>query len=247
MFGILIHMNLWTISEIQAQPTNPEEKRTQFLREAEANRRTKIQALRLMKEPQLAEELRRESLEGKEPFNSMSYKELIRRKQQVSNTPFSSIFLTSTDRASFLALLGLREISPSQYSGLPASFRVAILVDALVNAKSFNAWGLPHIRWQEAAEALIDEGNAARPALLALLSSTPVGRRDAPVLGLKSYDDYTKYHYRVRDYAWALLSDINGERPTAIPKEVNIRDQLIRDLALRNGLPRNMMVAPPGP
>ena len=244
----LILINFWSISEIQAQPTNPEEKRTLFLREAEANRRANTQALRSMGAPQLAAELRRESLEDKEPFNSMSYKELIRRGLPlVSNTPFRQTFLTSPDRSSFLALLALREISPSQYASLPSDFRVAVLVDALAKAKSFNAWGLPHIRWQKAAEALIAEGKAARPALLTLLDSTPTGKRDAPVFGLKSYDDYTKYHYRVRDYAWALLSDINGEHPTTIPKEVNNRDQLIGDLELRNGLPSNFTVEPRNP
>lgn len=185
-----------------------------------------------MKELPLAAELRRESLDGIAPFNSFAYKEVLKRGSGFAS-PLA--LLTAPDQSSFLGLLALRKINPTEYRKLSAAFRVSVLVDALKHAKHFNTWGLPNLHWHEAAEALIEEKDAARPALVPLLQTT--GSRKAPVLGLKSNDVYEKYHYRVSDYALALLNEINGQRPE-LPVDPVLRDRLIDELARRNGLPR---------
>jgi hypothetical protein len=138
-------------------------------------------------------------------------------------------------------LLALRKINPTEYGKLSPAFRVGVLVDALKHAKTFNAWGLPNSHWHEAAEALIDEKDAARPALVPLLKTT--NSRFAPMVGMRSRDVNEKFHYRESDYALALLNEINGEKEQ-LPPEPARRNILIDNLAHRNGLPKS---GPPVP
>lgn len=222
-----------TLRPLAEDKSLAEDKRARFLREANANRLKRTTELAHMDEPRLTAELRRESLEGIAPVNSFAYKEVLRRGS-VFASPLAGL-LTAPDQSSFLGLLALRRINPTVYRKLSATFRVKVLVDALAHAKSFNAWGLPNLRLNEAAEALIEEKDAARPALVLLLQTT--GSRKAPVLGLKSHDVYEKYQYRVSDYAMALLNEINGQRKE-LPVDPILRDRLIDELARRNGLPQ---------
>lgn len=230
----------------QPQSSHKEDERAQFLHEFHDNRLKRKLALGQMGEPHLAAELQRESLEGREPFNSLAY-EIIVKKGPTFCVTFRHL-LSKPDRSSFLLLLALRKICPTDYQQIPAKVRVNILVDALRHAKSFNAWGLPHIRWHEAAEALIAEKDAARPALVALLKAE--GSSDAPVQGLQSYDAYRKYKYRLKDYAWALLNQIN-DKAIPIPADPTIRDSLIKELAKRKGFEKNIppkdLTAPAAP
>jgi len=245
---ILLCLELSSFNSIafSKTPRSPaEEKRNQFLSEANNNRNTRTRELERMNAPQLAAELTRESLEGIAPFNSFAYKAVVKKPDLA--IPLARL-LTAPEQSSFLGLLALREINRTEYQKLSAAFRVSVLVDALKHTKYFNAWGLPNLRWHEAAEALIAEKDAARPALVPLLQTT--GSRNAPVLGLKSHDVYEEYQYRVSDYALALLNDINRERKI-LPVERILRDRLINELAMRNGLPKPVVpidprVRPPG-
>jgi hypothetical protein len=85
----------------------------------------------------------------------------------------------------------------------------------------FNTWGLPHIKWEEAAQAIIDEGSAAEKALVPLLTD----KRDAPVWGGEDFAEYQRYRYRVCDYAWAMLNEIRGQK-IPIPQDPAERDRL---------------------
>jgi len=224
----------YDVASSQAKPS-PEDKRAQFLREAHDNRLKRTKLLEQMNKSQLFGELRTESQAGIAPFNSLAYSETVRRGL-VFTVPLAS-YPRSPDQSLFLGLLALRKISPAEYKKLSADFRVRVLVDALKHAKSFNAWGLPHIGWQEAAKALIEEKDGARAALVALLVK---GSPDAPIQGLYSYDAYREYRYRLSDYAWALLNEINGQQEKmAIPTDPAIRDRLIKELAKRNGFPKS--------
>jgi hypothetical protein len=232
-----------------SQPAlSPEDKRAQFLREANANRLKRTTALTQMGESHLKEELRRESLEGIAPVNSSAYKEVIRRGPSFAPLLASLLISTPPDQSSLLGLLALRKSNPTVYRNLSPTFRVRVLVDALTHAKSFNAWGLPNLHWHEAAEALIEEKDAARPALVALLQKTD--SRDAPVLGLGLDKIHEKYHYRVSDYALALLNEINGQR-IKLDENPAIRNKFINELAEQNGFPKgaspsdHMAPAPP--
>jgi hypothetical protein len=207
-------------------PANPEEKRVKFLEEARANREKRVKELKAMNETQLAKELEKDSLKGREPFNSMAFSELVARGPGVA--PAFASALTHADRSSFIGLLALRKLDYAMYKSLPSEFRVKVLVDALKNSETFNAWGLPHSHWQEAARALIEEGEAAKPALISLLDD----KRDAPSWGSATFTDSQRFHYRVRDYAWALLNEIDHEK-TDIPTDIPARDQLIKEQVLQ--------------
>jgi hypothetical protein len=235
MFLLLLALSCFHYDYASSQtPPSSEKKRAQFLREAHDNRLNRAKALERMNEDQLAAELRRESLEGSASFNSFAYNVVVLKRGSVFGPTFRSL-LTDSDRSSFLLLLALRKISPAEYQKLSADFRVKVLVDALKHAKSFNAWGLPHIAWHEAAQALIDEKDGARAALVALLvvKDSP----DAPILGLYSDKARREYHYRLSDYAWALLNEINGQR-IVLPKDPATRDRFIEDMAKEHGFPK---------
>ena len=221
-----------------SQPSpSPEEKRSQFIREANDNRLKRIAALTKMGETHLTAELRRESLEGIAPFNSLAYKEVVSRvRRDPSFARLLANLLISTptppDQSSLLGLLALRNGNPTVYRNLAPTFRVGVLIDALTRAKTFNAWGFLNLRWNEAAVALIEEKDAARPALVALLQTT--GSPDAPVRGLGLPKNYENYRFRVSDYALALLNEINGTKVT-LPMDLAIRNRLIDKLAKEKG------------
>ena len=112
----------------------------------------------------------------------------------------------------------------SIYRELDSAFRINVLVDALQNSENFNTWGLPHLYWEEAAQAIIDEGEVAEKPLRLLLDDL----RPAPMWGQEEVVEYRAYDYRVRDYAWALILAIRGET-LEIPTDPAQRDELIRE------------------
>jgi hypothetical protein len=173
--------------------------------------------------PELLARLRQESLQGAEPYNSLAYREVLRRGADISAELAASI--SEANRSSVLALLALRAVDRRRYTLLSDSLAVAILIDALKSSETFNIWGLPHLYWEDAAKAVIELGGAARPPLIQLLNDT----RDAPVWGSEEVAEYRQYQYRVRDYAWALLVAIRGERLT-VPTDPAARDRLIAEL-----------------
>ena len=196
------------------------EERTKQLNELQEKRENLRKQLQAMDVKQLAHELEAASQKGLEPFNSMAFREMVSRGEAAGSE--LKPLLTQADHKSLLGLLALRKISPTQYRSLEAAFRVHVLVDALRTSKYFNKWGLPHLYWEDAAKAIIAEGKAAEPSLIALLKDT----REAPMWGSEEVVEYQKYHYRVCDYAWALLTEIRGQK-VEIPVDPAERDKLI--------------------
>lgn len=198
------------------------DKRVERVEELAALREETQARLSGMTPGELAEELTKDSERGLEPFNSMAYTEMVSRGAAAAADLRSQ--LVAPNRSSFLGLLALREMDASQYRELTAPYRVAVLVDALKESTYFNAWGLPHLYWEDAAEALIAEGSVAEPPLRELLSDV----RPAPMWGEEEVIEYEKYQYRVSDYAWALLLQIRGI-DEAIPESASERDELIAE------------------
>jgi hypothetical protein len=207
------------------------DEKTKQLEELEAKRAATVQKLVAMNTEELAAVLAADSEKGREPFNSMALAEAVTRG---SDFPAQlSALLRDADRRSFLALVALRTMKSDRYAELDSQFRVAVLVDALATSKTFNTWGLPHLYWEDSAEAIIDESENAVPALKELLRDT----RDAPMWGSEEVVEYELYKYRVCDYAWALLNEIRGEaKKDGIPKDPKDRDVLIDEMLGREEL-----------
>jgi len=200
-----------------------EAKRAEMLKsleELQSKREGRARQLKAMDVAQLARELEADSAKGREPFNSSSYREMVSRGQ-----PGAAVLkplLTRADRSSLLGLLALRATDQKQYQALAPQFRVDVLIDDLKNSKSFNAWGIPHMYWEDAAKTVIAEGPPVVPSLVPLLRD----QRDAPLWGSKEVRIQRKYKYRVCDYAWALLNEI-GHKKVEIPIDPAERDKLI--------------------
>ena len=186
----------------------------------DSKRQARAQELKAMDVRRLAQELSADSRKGVEPFNSMAYRELVSRGEPVAAELKAT--LSTADASSLLSLLALRSTSPAQYKAVEEGFRIKVLTEALKNAKLFNTWGIPHVFWEDAAKALIAEGKATEGPLLALLDD----KREARLWGSEGAVEQQRYRYRVCDYAWALLSEVRGER-ISIPEDPAARDRLI--------------------
>jgi hypothetical protein len=194
--------------------------RTQaVVEEARQKREARTMELAKMDVAALIRELTIDSQKGREPFNSLPYAELVSRGAPAA--PAVRVLVKQTDRSSLLTLLALRQISPTEYQQLDPTLRVTILVDALRTSPFFNTWGQPHLRWEEAARALIAEGTAAEAPLKALL----IDKREVRVWGGEDASEARRYRYRVSDYAWALLNEIGGH-VVPIPVDPAERDKL---------------------
>ncbi|HWO35371.1 MAG TPA: hypothetical protein VNO32_41785 [Candidatus Acidoferrum sp.] len=163
-------------------------------------------SLKAMSNDQLAQVLASDSAKGREPFNSPAYRETVSRGAVAASALKSQ--LTRPDRGSLLPLLALRQVNPELYRSLDPAFRIGVLIDALKNSKYFNTFGIPMMYWEDAAKAIIDEGEAASAPLTALLHD----KRPAPVFGSEGTEINRQYHYRVCDYAWALLMEIRHQK-----------------------------------
>jgi hypothetical protein len=186
----------------------------------EAKRQARMKELKGMDVPRLVEQLSADSTRGVEPFNSMAYREIVSRGASAAAPLKAALSAPST--SSLLALLALRRISPADYKGLEPALRSQILLGSLRTSKFFNSWGLPHVAWEEAGKALIEEGRGVESALVGLLDD----KREARVWGSEGATEALKYRYRVCDYAWALLNEIRG-KPVPIPEDPAERDKLI--------------------
>lgn len=186
----------------------------------EAKRQARAQGLKGMQVSQLAEQLAADSTRGVEPFNSMAFTEVVSRGGEVAASLRTAV--SRPGASSLLGLLALRRISPPEYKSLDAGLRSQVLLDSLRESKFFNTWGLPHVAWEEAAKAIIDEGQAVESALVGLLDD----KREARIWGSEGASEALRYRYRVCDYAWALLNQIRGE-PVPIPEDPAERDKLI--------------------
>lgn len=176
--------------------------------------------LKGMSVTQLAAEMSSDSEKGREQFNSAAYRETVSRGKQAASEIKAQ--LKRTDRSSLLGLLAVRQMDTEQYRSLAPAFRVSVLIDALKTSKYFNIWGVPGLYWEDAAKATIEEGEAAAPSLTALLRDT----RPAPVFGSEGAAINRQYHYRVCDYAWALLNEARHKK-VEMPADPKERDRMI--------------------
>jgi hypothetical protein len=179
--------------------------RDMIVADAQVKRERTAQQLKAMPMAQLAEQLEADARRGREPFNSMAYSEALTRRGDDARALAQA--LRTPDRSSLLGLLALRRISPDAYRDKGAAFRLGVLIDALKNSQYFNAFGLPHVKWEEAAQAIVAEGEPAIAALTPLLGD----ERPAPVWGSEDYVEYRRFDYRVQDYALALISAIRKQ------------------------------------
>ncbi len=193
--------------------------RTSVLEQAQQKREARTKELKAMDVPHLAEQLATESNKGVEPFNSMTFTEMISRGRDGADA--LAPLITKPDRSSLLSLLALRKMSKERYQQLKPELRVSILTNSLKTGAYFNTFGLPHASWEDAAKAIIDEGRGAEKPLIEMLSD----HRAAPVWGSEQYMEYQHYKYRVSDYAWALLNEIRGQK-VEIPADPAARDRL---------------------
>jgi hypothetical protein len=201
--------------------------RDSVLADADKKRTAWVQQLHAMTVKQLTDQLSKESVKGLEPFNSMAYKELTSR-QSVTIDTITSTVIKNANHSSLLSLLAIRKLSPTVYQKLDAPVKASVYVDALRSAKTFNTFGLPHGKWEEAAQAIIEAGPVTTRALEALLTDT----RPAPMWGSEDYMEYKLYNYRVKDYAYALIIASQKGR-LQLSKDTAERDILIDALAKR--------------
>lgn len=187
----------------------------------------RIQAeLQAMSVPELVDRLNEESQSGLEPFNSLAFREIRRRGEEIADELAEVILAES--RPTFLGVLALRRVNPRAYETMDSSVVIGILIDNLRTAEYFNGWGLPHLYWEDAGQAMIEQGKAAVPSLTNLLEDG----RPAPVYGEEEAMESDLYGYRVKDYAFALIREIEGQR-RPVPTEPAERDSLIEDFLNR--------------
>jgi hypothetical protein len=165
-------------------------------------------------------EAAKNSAMGAEPFNSMAYAEMVKRGDAVA-ADLTALF--AKDGNDLFNLLALRTVSRQGYDGVDPQRRAEILVMALSKSIYFNTWGMPHLDWYDAAQAILDLGKVADPLLRQLLGD----KRPAPSWGSEEAAEYDAYQYRVCDYAWALLREIGGAKHGDIPRDPAERDRLI--------------------
>lgn len=212
-------------SECETTPTEPEpipdEAQELFDRiEDGAARREELEAeLKEMPVGDLIARLETDSEQLIEPFNSPAYREAVSRGREIARDLAASI---QRSRVSLLSLLALRAADEGGYAQLDPLVRLEVLVDAFRSSRTFNLWGLPHLYFEDAADALIELGPVAIPALRELLDD----RTPAPVYGSEEVFEYEKYQYRVMDYALAFILSIKGER-LDLPVDPSERDQMI--------------------
>src|SRR5258706_1083614 len=197
----------------QPKPAGMSAERAAELQSLQETRENHAKQLRGTDVKQLAQELAADSEKGREPFNSAAYRETVSRGEGAAGDLKQA--LTRNDQSSLLALLALRRVSPAQYHSLEPAFRVNVLVSALQKSKYFNTWGIPCVYWEDAANAIVEEGSAAESALRPLLRD----QRPAPVFGSEGATVDAQFHYRVSDYAFALQNDIRHQKcePMANP------------------------------
>jgi hypothetical protein len=177
-----------------------------------------------MDNPSLLKKLTEQSKLGKEPFNSVAYRELQGRSDVNSDTLINLIHNTGNGDA-LLPLLLLRKLNEKAYRELPAELRANVLTDALQKSKTFNTWGLLNGYLEDASQAMLECGASPNEALKRMLPDTTA----APVYGSRQYMAYKQYKFRRCDYALFFLKKIQGSTNFTIPVSVPARDSLIKD------------------
>ncbi len=205
------------------KPTGLPSDKMEELKAFQDKRESHAQQLHAMDVKQLTQELATDSEKGRAPFNSPAYREAVSRGESAATDLKQS--LTHPEPSALLALLALRKVSPTQYQSLDPAFRVNVLVSALQKSKYFNTWGIPCVYWEDGAKAIVEEGGATESALLGLLRD----QRPAPAFGSEGATVDAQFHYRVGDYAFALLSEIRHQKCEPVTKPAD-RDSLIEQM-----------------
>ncbi|HEV7643639.1 MAG TPA: hypothetical protein VGO50_06790 [Pyrinomonadaceae bacterium] len=226
---------------VQASPPPEAKPQLEKLQVAEDKRRTVEAEYQGMPVGELAKRLETDSNKDIEPFNSLAYREIVKRGAGAGKE--LAAFIKASNRSSFLALMAVRKANRDEYAKITEKVRIPILIDALANSKYFNTWGLPHLYWEDAAKAIVESGKPALPGLAKLLAD----KHDAPVWGSEEVAEYKKYNYRVCDYALALILEIM-QRKQEIPVKPEGRDRLIASLgAGTTGGPKTGPIVSVGP
>jgi hypothetical protein len=135
------------------------------------------------------------------------------------------------DFSRYHLLMALRRERPQAYADVPAERRAAILTAALAHARWLNDFGYldPGGSFDDvAAQALLESGSVAMPALAQLLGD----QRPAPLRGSEAATMSKLYGYRRCDYAYRYLSLVLGEQPE-FPAAPDERDAMIARLRER--------------
>jgi hypothetical protein len=172
-----------------------------------------------MSVPELIADLERAAAQGREPFNSSAFREIIKRRDAAEPLLAS---IKEPSRKEFFKLMALKKLNADLYARVPPRTGAAILTDALAKSETFNAWGIPNTYWESSAKAIVEYGSASVPYLEKLLDD----KRPAPMWGSEEAMMYEQYKFRVRDYALALLNAID-RADTPLPVSPQARDSLI--------------------
>jgi hypothetical protein len=229
--AICISSTMVSCDALVAHGADPEILRQRSLHEAHIKYEARLKFLRSLNESKLAAELEDDSLNNKEPWNSLAFKEAIKRIEQ--NPGFAKAlapFANKSDRSALLGLLAIRRVAPSVYKsiGSPQS-RTAVLVDALKHSTMFNLWGLPHLGMNDASQALIEGNGTAAQALMSLLND----KSEAPAWGSSYARESNRYQYTIGDYAFAISQGIlrkehgEGDMKIKLPENPKDREKLI--------------------
>ena len=135
------------------------------------------------------------------------------------------------DDTAYHVLLALRRSATPQYEQLASSVKASILCAALATQRHLNDWGYLDPAGShdgEAAQALLEQGAAARSCMIALLDArTPV-----TLFGSEEATMSKDYRYRRADFAHRYLTRILGEAPAFDPDPAR-RDEAIDALKRR--------------
>ena len=223
VMAALVALTACSQQQQEAQPPEQARALEEKVKQGEARRKQVEAEYRALSIPDLVQRLEEDAKRDVEPFNSLAYREVTGRAQEVSKALIPAI--RTPDRTSFLTLMALRKLSLDGYQSLDVTLRGRILVDALRTAKHFNAFGIPHQHWEQSGRAIIELGQPVVSLLRPLLED----KRSAPLWGSEEVAEFQRYQYRVCDYAWALIAEILN-RKSVIPADPSARDQQIAAL-----------------
>lgn len=213
-------------SQEKAPPLTQDQSAAKSKLEAQMQQAAKTaQTYHAMDNPTLLNHLVEESQALREPFNSLSYREL-KTRTDVDPNALSALVKQNQNATGLLPLLLLRKQNNQAYMEISAETRAKVLTDALQKSKTFNTWGLPGFYLEDASNAMIETGRSAAPALERMLGDT----RPAPLFGSKEAMLSRQLNYRLCDYALFFLKRIQGEAQFIPPKTVEERDALIKQV-----------------
>jgi len=187
-------------------------------------------AYKAMDNAALLSKLLEQSAAGKEPFNSLAYRELETRTNVDPQALLASIGGRRNAEA-LLPLLLLRRLNVEAYRSMSVETRAAILTESLARSKTFNTWGLPHAFLEDASRAMLECGPSAATALRRMLTET----RPAPLFGGQESMEAKRYQYRLCDYALFFLQRIEIDPNFVMPLSVADRDALIKAYLAAHG------------